>query len=156
MDTDKIPEIEMLRKAIDPGSAQFFSAQAFHKADEPRRLGSQSFLNVRTGEATGFIQELVDSGHEDALGKNVGIAVAEDGLQLFDRTQRAPNPGGQADETHRPPLEAFRERQHIDEIFQDAGNAAVIFGRHDYQSIGSENGIGEFFEAGRLFGVGSW
>ena len=78
MDTDKIPEIEMLRKAIDPGSAQFFSAQAFHKADEPRRLGSQSFLNVRTGEATGFIQELVDSGHEDALGKNVGIAVAEE------------------------------------------------------------------------------
>ena len=31
-----------------------------------------------------------------------------------------------------------------------------IPGRHDYQSIGSENGIGEFFEAGRLFGVGSW
>ena len=70
----------------------------------------QALVAVRAGELPGFIQQLAAAEQENAHGKNVGVAVAEDGLQLFDRTERAPNSGGRTAETNgaRPRTGAFR------------------------------------------------
>ena len=64
-------------------------------------------------------------------------------------------PAGQSDETNGALLEAFRKRQHVYEIFQDAGHAAIVFGRDNDQAVGGENRIGEFLKRLGFLRIGS-
>ena len=53
----------------------------------------------------GVVQQGVNLRQKNPRGKKVRVAVAEDGLQLLDRPERAPHAGGQPGETHGPLLE---------------------------------------------------
>jgi hypothetical protein len=61
-------------------------------------------------------EEIIDDGKKNALRKNVGIAIAEYGLQLFDRTEGSPHSRGQTGETHRLGFETLGEFQHAPQL----------------------------------------
>src|SRR5713101_5627968 len=122
--------------------AQLDLFQAFDKTDEAFGLGLEAGEDFRVGEPSALVEQLIDLGKEDPFGEQVAVAITEDHLQLFDRPQRAPRARTQADETNRARIEALRELQHVDEIFQDAGHAAVVFGGDDYEAGSLEDAVG--------------
>src|SRR5476649_1747467 len=66
-----------------------------------------------------IVEQTVDLRHENANRKNVCVAITENGLQLLDWPQSAPNSRRESGEANRLVLETLREFQHINEIFQN-------------------------------------
>ena len=135
-------------------AAQFYLIEAFDEVDETLGLGLEAGKEFGTFQTVGFIEQGIDMRDKNALGIDEGVAVAEDGLELFDGPERAPDAGGDADEAHGTLLEALGELEHVYEIFQDARDAAVVFGREDDETGGFEDGVGERMEGLRFLGVG--
>ena len=117
--------IKTIRSLI--GRMEIGFLQSLNEINEALGLGFQAVENVRLGQAAIGIEEAGNLGNEDAIGINKGVAVAKNMLELLHGTKRAPDAGREADETNRPALEALRELEHVDEIFQNARDAAVIF-----------------------------
>ena len=137
-------------------TAQFDLVDAFDEGDEAIGLDSQAVQEFGVVQPAGVVEVGMDVRDENALGINEGVAVAEDGLKLFNRPQRTPDAGGDTDEAHGPFLEALGKLEHVDEIFQDAGDAAVVFRRDDDETGGPEDGVGKGMKGFWFFGVGSW
>ncbi len=83
----------------------------------------------------------------------MGVAIREDGLELFDRTQPAPFAGGKPDEHDRSAFERGGEREEIDEVLQGTGEAAVVFGGDHDQTARLEHGVARGLHRGGLGGV---
>ena len=62
------------------GSSKLLAAEFFHKGDEALGLAVEAFFDFGVGQVTMLVQQLMDARHEDAVGINEGVAVAEDGL----------------------------------------------------------------------------
>src|ERR1041385_6939936 len=154
-------QLQMARRSLSGfvmgwlfGGAQFHTFDALDEFDEAGGLRSQALKNLVVGEPSLGVKEFANFGQKDALRVNERVAVAEDGLQLFPRAQRAPHAVGQAYETNRAFIKTLRELQHVDEVFQNAGDAAVVFGRHDDEAGRFQNGVGERRERFRFLAVG--
>lgn len=111
-----------------------FRLESADEAQETFGLGAEAGEQFGVRQAALSIEDIIDSVEKYALGKDVSVAVAEDALELFDGPQRTPNARRYAGETHGAMLEAFREFQHINEIFKHAGHPTVVFGRDDVQA----------------------
>lgn len=59
---------------------------------------------------------------EDAVRVNVGVAIAEDLLELLNGSQGTKHAGSDSGESDGASLEAFRERNHINEVFEHESN----------------------------------
>src|SRR5882762_2628623 len=128
--------------------------QALDELNESASLRAQAFRDGRVGEVAVLVEKLVYLRQEDTPWIEKGIAVTKYHLQLLHRPQGAPHPGAKAHKTDWPLVETLRELQHIDEVFQDARNAAVVFGSHDDQSSRSEDAFGKTGKGNRLFAIG--
>src|ERR1041385_712434 len=79
----------LARSANATGSSpQFRLPQTLDELNEPRRLFAQAVEQFGIVEAAGGVEEIVDLRQEDAFGIDMGIAIAEDRLELFDGPQR--------------------------------------------------------------------
>src|SRR5262249_30680312 len=136
-------------------SSELHAFHPFDKLDKAGGLLADAFLNLRVGEFALVSDALTHPRQEHAFGIDEGIAIAEDRRELFDRAQGAPHPRGEADETHGALLETFRELQHVDEVFEHARHAAVVFRRDHNQSLGLQHPLGKRREGLRLLRVGS-
>src|ERR1039457_4091713 len=134
-------------------AAQFLLLQTFDELHKASRLLAKTFEQFGAFQPAMVIQQMSDSRQKDAFGKNVGIAIAKKLLKLLDGSQRAPDARRDACETGRTPLEALREFQHINEILEHAGNAAVVFRRDDMQPGRLQNRVGKGLKGFWLFGV---
>src|ERR1035441_2244383 len=128
-----------------------YSLDELHKAF---RLRLEPLEQLGIFQAARVVEQVIDLGQEDPLGKQVGIPIAENGLELLDWPQRAPYPGAQAREADRPFLEALRELEHVYEVFHYAGDTAVVFGRDHVQPRRPQDGVGERQKGLRLLRVG--
>src|SRR5262245_63736840 len=99
---------------------EFDLFQALDKFNESLGLVSQAVENFRVGEASLVVEQVVDLREKNAFGVKISKPVVKHELQLLDRPQCPPHAGGQPNEAHRTVLEALREFQHINEIFQNA------------------------------------
>ena len=80
---------------------------ALDEGNEAFRLKSKSLGNIGVCDRAWFVQSLVDGGNKNAEGKEVGIAIAENLLQLFHWTESAPSTCRQADKTNGALLKTF-------------------------------------------------
>ena len=107
-------------RSIDD-SVEFFSVQmCIRDSDKFRKAAGLRFQTVAQFGVFDFarsVEQAVNLRQKNAPGKNMRVAIAENRLKLLDRTQRTPHSRRQSGETHRLLLEAFREFQHINEIF---------------------------------------
>src|SRR5579863_3445254 len=101
----KVPGEELLRLA------EFGFFEVLDEMDEAFGLGFEAGKEFGVDEAAGGVEMGVDLGKEDALGIDIGVAIAEDGGELFGGAQGAPDAGGEADETDGAALEALGEFQ---------------------------------------------
>src|SRR4051794_35319315 len=108
-------------------SAQFDFFQLFHEADKTRCLLAQAVEDLGIFEPAVSVEKAIDSRHKNAFGINVTVPIREDAGELLDGPESAPHAVRESGETHWPPFEAFRELQHVDEIFQHTGKASVVF-----------------------------
>lgn len=114
----------------------------------------------RRARCSGFLNQpwssrrLLICGRKTRSGYRKALRYRKICWELLDGPQGAPDAGAQADEAHGPALEALGELEHVYEIFEDAGEAAVVFGRDDDEAGGLEHGVGEGMEGRGLFGVG--
>lgn len=134
---------------------QFYAFEFFDEVDVAGGLFAEAVDEVGVFEAAGVVEEAIDAGHEDAFGVDEAVAVAEDLLELFDGAEGAPHAFGDADEADGTPFEAGGEFEHVDEVFEDAGDAAVVFGGHDDEAVGFGDSSLEGREAGGGFLVGT-
>ena len=125
------------------GRAQLRLLQTLDKIHKALRLFAQAFEQFGIVQPSVFVQQGIDLRQENAFRKNVGVAIAENGLQLLDGPQRAPDSRGESRETNGTMLEALGKFQHVHEILEHAGNAAVVFGRDDVQAGRLQNRFGE-------------
>ena len=79
---------------------------------------------------------IVDLRQENAPWITRRIAITENLLKMLDRPQPAPDSRRQTGETHGPILKTLRKLQHVYEILQRAGQAAVVFRHDDVQTGG--------------------
>src|SRR2546425_6869179 len=107
-------------------TAQFDCLQFFDEINKAIRLRLQTIQQFRVFQPAVGVEQVVDRGEEHAIRINERIAVNEDGLELLNGTQGAPHPCRQANKAHRPIDETLRELEHVDEILQHTGNAAVV------------------------------
>jgi hypothetical protein len=117
--------------------------QFFHEINESSGLLAQAVKQFGIGQTPVCIQQTVDLRQENALRVDERVAITKNPLELLDGPQRAPNAGRDARETNRPAFETLRKFQHVDEIFEHARNAAVVFRRDDVQSGGLQNTVSE-------------
>ena len=129
-------------------------SELFDEGDETGGLSFEAFDEFGLVESVLRVEQIVDLRQKDAFGIEVSVAVGKQLLQLFDRAQGAPGAGREPDETDRPALQAFGELQHVDEIFEDTGEPAVVFGTDDDQAGGIEDRLGETLEGGGFLRVG--
>src|ERR1700722_2586122 len=137
-----------------PPSAKLLFSEAFDKVDVTLRLGFETAQQIGVGQSALIIQETVDARHKDPDGIDEGIAIAKNLLELLNGPECAPDTGGKADKTHRALFEAVGKFQHVDEIFQDAGHAAVVLRRDNDEAVGFEDGLRKGMKRRRFLGVG--
>src|ERR1700722_19509202 len=99
-------------------------------------LRFQTREQFRVFDFAGSIKQIIDLRHENAHGKKMRVAITENGLKLFDRSQRAPNARRETCETNRFLFKTFGKFEHIDKILQYARHAAVVFWRDNVKSVG--------------------
>src|ERR1017187_9165695 len=117
-----------------------YSLDELHKAF---RLRLEPLEQLGIFQAARVVEQVIDLRQEHALGKQVGIPIAENGLELLDWPQRAPYPGAQAREADGPFFEALGELEHVYEAFHYAGDTAVVFGRDHVQPPRPQDGVGK-------------
>ena len=122
--------------AQNPSSLDFFS-----EAGESFGLGLQTAEQLGIFDFPSGVEQSMDLGKEDADGKKVGVAIAENRLQLLDWAKRAPDSSRNTSETNRATLETFGKFQHIDEILQDARHTAIVFGCDNMEAGGLQHGF---------------
>src|SRR5262245_50877241 len=115
---------------------QLNTLEALDKIDEAFGLSFETGHELGIFQASLAVEQLVNSGKEDAFWKDEGISICKNSLELLDWAQGAPHAFCQADEADGAMLKAFGEVEHVDEVFQYAGEAAVVFGGDDYQTFG--------------------
>src|ERR1017187_6323087 len=134
-------------------SAQLNLLQPLDEIREAFRLGLEPLEQFGIFQAACVIEQIIDLWQEDALGKQVGIPIAENGLQLLDWPERAPNPGPQAREADGPFLKALRELEHVYEGFHYARDTAVILGRDHVQPRRPQDSVGKGQKGLRLLRI---
>ena len=80
-------------------------------------------------------EQVADTWKKNPLIKYVGVAIAEDLLELLDRPQSPPASRGESRESNRPFFEALREGKHVDKELKDAWEAPVVFWGYDMESV---------------------
>src|SRR5438105_787316 len=83
-------------------SAQFDCLQFFDEINKSVRLRLQPIQQFRVFQPAPGVEQVVDRGQEHTIRINERIAVAEDGLELFDGPQGAPHARRQANKAYRP------------------------------------------------------
>lgn len=104
------------------------------KLSEVERLAGKAFIQLRIGGRIIRGKFLHDRRDENSVGEDVGVAVAEDELKLFDGAEAAPDSGSDTDKRGGFVLKAFGEFEQVDEIFEHTGEGTVVFGEDDVQA----------------------
>ena len=129
--------------------------QRADEAEEPGGLPAQAgheFLVVQSSIGT---DQLVDARYEDPFRIDVGVAIAEHALEVFDGTEATPLASRQADERNGATLEGGGKGKEVDEVLECSGIGAVVFRDDDDQAAGLDDGVGGRGHRRRPGGIGS-
>ena len=74
-----------MKSGLRPCAAQFHIFQPLDKINEAVSLRFEALQQFGILEPARVVEQVIDERQEDAFGIKVGIAIAEDRLELFDR-----------------------------------------------------------------------